>query len=416
MALFGAAAVLAACSPSADFGGLPSGGHGLPVPPPPVASAQPGLPAAQGEVIGTGPVRVALLVPLSGQGGLAQAGTAMRNAARLALETASGSNQIHIVVKDTGGSAARAAQAAREAVAEGASLILGPLRADAVASAGAVARNANIPLIGFSNTSTVAAEGVYLLSVLPEVEIMRSLVHARGQGVTTLAALIPATDFGQAQEAALRQTAAETGITIRSIEVFSNEAGARQAVERIVPLLKAGQIDALFLPDRATAPSFGILLSAAEVSRTRLAVIGSADWEGDGAILSQNFLAGAIYPALDPAGFSALSAAYSPRFGGAPHPLARFAHSAVLAANSAVLAQSAPRYAAALLATPSGFSGHDGQFRFHYDGRGEYGLVMRQVQPGGAVTIDGVRLPGLTRQVPGLGGADAGIPPAAEYR
>lgn len=378
--------------------------------------AQTSLASVQGEVIGSGTVRIALLLPLSGSGGLAQAGRAMRNAAQLALESASGPNQIHIVVKDSGTSAPQAAQAARAAIAEGASLILGPLRADAVASAGAVANAANIPLVGFSNTASSAAQGVFLLAVLPEVEIMRSLVHARGQGVRTLAALIPATEFGRAQEAALRQAASESDITIRSIEGFADEAGARRAVERIVPLLKAGQVDALFLPDRATAPSFAILLSAAEISRAKLTVIGSADWEGDSAILNQSFLSGAIYPALDPAGFDRLSAAYGARFGETPHSLARFAHSAVLMANSAVLAQSAPRYAPALLTSASGFTGHDGQFRLHPDGRGEYGLVLRQVQPGGAVTIEGVRLPGLTQQVPGFGGSDAGIPPAAEYR
>ena len=58
----------------------------------------------------------------------------------------------------------------------------------------------------------------------------------------------------------------------------------------------------------------------------------------------------------------------------------------------------------------------DGRVRFHFDGRGEYGLVMRQMQPGGAITIDGVKLGGLPLASSGGIGVDAGIPPAAEYR
>jgi len=168
---------------------------------PSAATQLPGqtLPAAAGQVIGTGPVRVALLLPLSGD--VASVGISMANAAQLAMEFIArnpdiGEN-ITLVIKDTIGSPTVASQKASEAIGEGASLILGPLKAESVNAAGAVARSSGIPLIGFSNNSGAAAPGVYLLNVLPEVEVKRTLAYAQSQGRQAFAAIVPNTAFGQ---------------------------------------------------------------------------------------------------------------------------------------------------------------------------------------------------------------------------
>ena len=89
---------------------------------------------------------------------------------------------ITVVLKDTGSSTAGATQAAQQALSEGASLILGPLRADQVTAAGQVAKAAGVPVIGFSNNSGAASPGVYLLNVLPESEVKRSMGYAKKLG------------------------------------------------------------------------------------------------------------------------------------------------------------------------------------------------------------------------------------------
>ncbi len=367
---------------------------------------------AQGEIIGTGPVRVALILPLSGSA--ASVGRSMANGARLAMEQTPGPT-IHLVLKDAGSSAEMARNATQQALAEGAELIIGPLTADSVAMAGALARSYDTPLIGFSSTSSVATDGVYLLSVLPEAEIMRALGFARAQGRNAVAAIIPDTPLGNARAEALRQAAGETGMEIVGIEMFSDEAQARRAVERLAPAMRSNLVDALYLPDSATAPSFGILLEAARVPRDRFIVIGSSDWEGAAEISAQAYLAGAVYPAIDPSGLAGLAGAYRARFGTEPHQFATLAYSAVLLANTPSLSLATPPFGNGLL-SPAGFSGRDGPIRFHFDGRGEYGLTMRQIGPGGATTIEAARLGGLPLASSGGIGIDAGIPPAAEFR
>ena len=413
-------AILAGCSPTQISLGsrtlvLPFGGGGMQQPPQQAqptqmatlpAAAAPGfsavtqsnLPAlrqASGESIGTGPVRVALLLPLSGDAELSATAASMANGARLAMAYIEANPNIAenttIVLKDTGGSVAGATAAASAAVSEGARLILGPLRADQVTAAGAVARSAGIPLIGFSNTPAAAGPGVYLLNVLPESEVKRSLAFAQ-QGRSRFAAIVPTTAFGQAQEAAFRGALQQMGLMPAAVHQFATTADASRIVANLTPLVSSGRIDAIFLPDRASAPLFAGLLANAGVSRQSLAIIGSAEWEGDPAIASTPVLAGALYPAVDDAGYRAILPEYQARFGGTPHRLTTLAYTATILANAAPLSRAAPPYNAPALTNPQGFNGRDGLFRFGADGRAQMALAMKEVRAGGAVTVDGARL------------------------
>lgn len=348
----------------------------------------------QDQTSGVGAVKVALILPLTGD--VASVGVSMANGAQLAMDyiqsNAQIGNNITLLVKDSQGDAGIASRQASAAVSEGASLILGPLKADCVRAAGAVARSAGIPLIGFSNNSGAASPGVYLLNVLPETEVRRSLAYAQSQGRRAFAAVVPTTDFGRIQEGAFRQAVSDLGLNARAIYTFSNETEARSAMEQVVQQLKAGTIDALFLPDRATAPSFGVLLEESTIDRSKVTIMGSADWDNDVKIASTAFLAGAVYPAVDDAGMNALRPSYVARFGSEPHPFASIAYTAVLLANSSTLSLAAPPYAVTLLTRSSGFNGRDGLFRFLTDGRSEYALAMKQVVVGGAQKVDSAKL------------------------
>lgn len=381
-----AAALLSACS-SGNFSFGPGGGTG--------AGASSG-PLAQGRSFGKGPVQVALLLPLSGDPNLAAVGTSMANAAELAIgfvETNPNIGEnITVTVKDTGPTAAGATQAAQQALSEGASLILGPLRADQVTAAGQVAKAAGVPVIGFSNNSGAASPGVYLLNVLPESEVKRSMGYAKKLGKKAYVGVFPTTDFGRIQEGAFRQAAADLGLNARAVYNFSSEAEARNVVAQLVPMLQQGQADALFIPDRATAPSIANLLNEAGIAPGSVQLIGSADWDGDPAILNTTTLAGAIFPAVDEAGYNALLPEYQAKYGSAPHKLATIAYTATILANASSLANATPRYDRAKLTLPAGFNGRDGVFRFLADGRSEYALAIKQVSIGGASVAEGPKL------------------------
>ncbi len=130
-----------------------------PAPPPqatapvvrPPAGVEPGLPRDEARN------RVALLVPLSGAN--AGVGRSIANATMLALLDTQ-AKSVRITNYDTAGGAAAAAS---RAIAEGAQLILGPLLADNARAVAPIARAAGVPVLSFSNDTSVAGPGTYVM-------------------------------------------------------------------------------------------------------------------------------------------------------------------------------------------------------------------------------------------------------------
>jgi hypothetical protein len=119
--------------------------------------------------LGSGPrlggttVDVAMLLPLSSQqGGDAIIARSMENAARLAASEQSGVT-VNLRVYNTDGTSATAASVARQAVQEGADVILGPLRSEATAAVGVAVANSGISVLSFSNNAEVAGGNVFVL-------------------------------------------------------------------------------------------------------------------------------------------------------------------------------------------------------------------------------------------------------------
>lgn len=354
------------------------------------------MPQSGGEVFGRGPVPVALLLPLSGDQSLASVGTSLANASKLAIAFVEANpniaENITITLRDTGDSPAGAINAANAAVAGGAKLILGPLKGDQVVAVANVVRSAGVPLIGFSNNASAAGQGVYLLSVLPEMEMKRAMSYVKAQGRRGLAGAFPATPYGEALAMAFRQQATVAGFGPPAVYTFSNQSEAAQIVAQAKAQIDRGMIDAFFIPERASAPAFAAALAGAGIKGDAVQIVGSADWAGDATISATPGLAGAIYPAVDEAGFNAIAGDYQAKFGSRPHPLATIAYTATILANVNTLSMASPPYNPGLLTGASGFNGRDGAFRFLSNGRAEYALVIKKVGAGGAATVDGAKL------------------------
>src|SRR5215475_3203046 len=108
----------------------------------PSLSPAPAGPPVPETTLGTGQVRVALILPLSAPGNAGVAGQAMRNAAELALAEFNAPN-VQILVKDDAGTPDGARAGAQQAIDQGAEIILGPLFAQSVTYVGQVARARN---------------------------------------------------------------------------------------------------------------------------------------------------------------------------------------------------------------------------------------------------------------------------------
>lgn len=351
-------------------------------------SPQPQQPASeptQPSQIGSGQIRVGLILPLSAQGNAGVAALSMKNAAEMALAEFKEPN-IQLLVKDDGGSPQGAQAAAQQALAEGAEIIIGPLFAQSVSAVGAVARGRNIPVIAFSTDASVATRGVYLLSFLPESDVKRIVDFAVSRGKRSFAALLPDNAYGTVIEAAFQQEVARRGGRVVALEKYPlDPARMGEAVRRVAQA--ASRADALFIPDGADAvPQVVAQLEINRVNLKRLQLLGTGLWD-DPRIFSNASLAGGWYAAPDAAGFRSFAQRYRGRYGQEPVRTATLSYDAVALVAALVKTQGTQRFNEQILTTSSGFAGIDGVFRFMPDGTNERGLAVLRVAPGGGQVV-----------------------------
>ena len=352
--------------------------------PPPAQPAE--APPGPG-TIGNGQIRVGLILPLSAQGNAGVAAQSMKNAAEMALAEFKQPN-VSLLVQDDGGTPQGAANAAQQAIAQGAEIIVGPLFAQSVTAVGQVARQRGIPVIAFSTDASVAARGVYLLSFLPESDVRRVVDYAVSRGKRSFAALLPDNAYGTVVEAAFQQEVARRGGRVLALEKYPVDPGRMsEAIRRVAQA--ANRVDAIFIPDDpATAARVAEQLAAAHVNLKRVQLLGTGLWGGDGAqAASDKNLDGGWYPAPEAAGYRSFVQRYRARYNQEPVRTATLSYDAVALVAALVKTQGTQRFTDQVLTNSSGFAGIDGVFRFRPDGTNDRGLAVLKVAPGGPQVV-----------------------------
>jgi ABC-type branched-subunit amino acid transport system substrate-binding protein len=346
--------------------------------------AQPNQPTVTPPVATSGQVRIAVLLPFSSPDKSKRAvSQALLDSAQMAMFDM-GAKSMVLLPQDTGSTPQSAAAAANAAIDKGAELILGPLLADDVRAVAPVARARNVPVIAFSTDRTVAGDGVFLLSFLPEQEVSRVVSYAAAQGRTKFVALIPSSAYGQRVEEAFRNSVMQTGREVVSVQTYDpNPSGLEPAVKAVSKL----NFDAIFLPEGGVMlRSLGPILTVNGVDSRKVKYLGTGLWD-DPATSREVSLAGGWY-ALPPQEQRAnFSGKYQQLYGSKPPKIASLAYDAI--ALSATLASGRPgqRFTKSTIADANGFAGIDGIFRFRSDGMTERGLAVYEVTQAGQPNV-----------------------------
>jgi ABC-type branched-subunit amino acid transport system substrate-binding protein len=336
--------------------------------------ATPGLP------VDTERHRVALLVPQTGPD--APVGTSIANATTLALLD-SRSDRVRITIYDTGAGAAAAAQ---QAIAEGNKLILGPLLADDVRAVQPIARAANVPLISFSNDSSVAGNGTYLLGFEPGQAVNRVVAHARAQGLNRFGALVPRSTYGERALASLRAAVTAAGGTLVASEAYDRSAtGLSGAARR---LASAGAMDAVLIADSGqTAIRAVPLLRTGSTTGAR--ILGTELWNTESALAASTPMRGAWFASVSDGLFGQMATRYRERYGRAPYRLASMGYDAVLLTVRMTRDwRPGTAFPQNRLFAEDGFGGIDGIFRFDQRGIAQRALEVSEVRAGGFAVVD----------------------------
>jgi len=369
IAVAGAALLASACAviPKTDVATAPAPGPA----PEPSATALP---------TDTGRHRIALLVPLAGD--TAAVGQGIANATTMALLD-TGADNLRITTYDT---SSGIGNAARQAIADGNKLILGPLTADAVPAVQAAARPAGVPVIAFANDASVASPDVFVIGHLPEQSIRRSVQYARTKGAARFAVLAPDGDYGTRAVSALENSLRDYGGSLVRRESYAR--GNTSIVSAAARLRAGGGYDTVLVADSAR---LGID-AAGELnksSRNRTRILGTELWSGEAALARTPSLEGALFSAVSDQRYRRFSDSYATRFGGQPHRVSTLGYDAVLltlrVARDWKVGTPFPRNE---LYDRGGFLGVDGAFRFARNGVVERALEVREVKGGEVIPVD----------------------------
>ena len=382
-----ASLAIAACTPATP---PPKPPVIAPPPPAPVAGNPldrdlPGYLRLPGMAPDQVPVRVGVILPFTSSSASTRAlAASMLKAAELAMFD-SGNHNILLMTADEGNGGANAAKAVQQLLGQGAEIIVGPLFGPSVAAVAPIARDRAVPVLAFSTEKSVAGNGAYLLSFLPQIEVRRVVSYAAANGHHQFAALLPQGAYGDVAGAAFNDAVAANRGAIVDVEHFAANAGDVAAPSDAV--VKSGA-DAVLIAQggvmlRALAPT----LSFHGASRDKVKLLGTGLWADDPSLQRESSLEGSWYAAPAPNSDEVFVSKYRAAFGSVPSSLAPLAYDAV--SLVALLAQGAPyhRFTQAALMDPNGFAGVNGIFRFANDGTSERGLAVMEITPNGPTVI-----------------------------
>jgi len=371
-----------------------------------------------------GLIRVGMLLPLSGLS--EDIGHSLLNAAQLALFDVADERFV-LQPYDTRGTPDGATEAAAQAVAHGAQILLGPVFS---ASAKAViphAQAAGINMIPFTTDPTVAAPGVFVMGFLVHEQVRRIILFSRAQGIERFAVLAPATPYGETTVDALNQILLQTGGRLTRVAYYDpsgsnlddvvreladydsrhnellaqraalasrNDAVSRSALQRLERLDTIGDVpfDAILLPEQGgRLTEVAALLPFYDIDPARVQLLGTLLWHTPG-LGKEPALVGGWYPAPSPKSNATFYSRYQSLHGVQPPAIATHGYDAVALAAVLGQAQKVTKkgsvFTSETLASPSGFLGIDGVFRLLPTGLSERGFAILGVTRNGAETID----------------------------
>ncbi len=336
------------------------------------------------------PVPVALLVP----GGSSSAGDAilaksLEKAARLAMADLQ-AVQIDLRVYDTKGDAGQAALVAKQAVDDGAKIILGPVFAQTANAAGVAVASRNVNVLSFSNNTRIAGGNVFVLGNTFQNTADRLVGYAKGQGLNKIMVVHSSNTAGLAGRDAISQAISNAGATAAGVASYEfSQQGVLNAVPKIASTARSSGAQAIFFTsDSAGAlPLLTQMLPENRVDPKIIKFIGLTRWDIPATTLSLPGVQGGWFALADPNMTAKFRAHYTSAYGEDPHPIAGLAYDGIAAIGALVKAGKADALTTAALTQGSGFAGVSGIFRLRPNGTNQRGLAVAKIENNQVVLI-----------------------------
>jgi hypothetical protein len=339
-----------------------------------------------------GTVQVALLVPSgSGQAQDELFGSNLENAARLAMADLSGV-KIDLRVYKTGGSPAQASALARQAVDEGAQVILGPFYSEEANAAGVAVANSGVNVLAFSNNAAIAGGNVFVLGQTFDNTARRLATYAVRNGKSKILIVHDRNVAGEVGKSAIERGVSAAGGSVVGVTSYEfSQNGIVQAATGIVATARSSGATALFLTaDTAGAlPLLSQLLVDNGIDRTTTQFIGLTRWDIPPATLALPGVQGGWFALPDPGLHAQFQSRYMAAYGSQPAAVAGLAYDGIAAIGALARSSNGAPITREALTQSAGFAGVSGIFRLLPNGTNERGLAVATIRAGQVVVIDG---------------------------
>lgn len=364
---------LSACGPSFQFNSNSPNQNDLPV---------------FGSSMGSGPNKIALLLPQSSSNGAAIA-TSLRNATQIALEDTD-QNVVTIQIYDTKGTSEGAANAALQAINDGSQVIIGPVFSHSVKSVRQVTTGRNIPVLAFSTDASAAGGNVFLMSFLPKQTITRVLDYAARKNKKSIAAVLPQNAYGGLTEAALRESGSSLGIRPTAIMTYQPNQSDMKKVMKDVASVTGGfrpVSSAILFSDTSKAMrTLASQFQPNDIQKKNIQILGSGLWY-DPLIWQISALNGAWFASPDPKSWEGFRSDYKTKFNTEPMRVSTLAYDATSLVVALTKVTNGNITKQTLL-NSAGFNGIDGLFRFLPNGLNERSFAILQIKNGAVSVIE----------------------------
>lgn len=351
-----------------------------------------GLNASGPRIDTSRPVPVALLVP-GGSGNAADdsLAIALENAARLAMAELDGVS-IDLRVYNTGGNATQAGTIAREAVADGAKVILGPVYSQSAATAGIAAASRGVNVLAFSNNPAVAGNNVFILgnTFQSTADRLTRFAALQGKGkILVVHGENAAESLGR--DSILRAIQRTPGAQLAGVIGFEvSQTGVINKIRDIADAIRSTGAQTIFLTSGTDGalPYLAGLLPENGVDPAKIQFAGLQRWDVPLSARTLPGLQNGWFALPDPGLAEQFRARYLAAYGESPHPIAGLAYDGIAAIGALVKAGNADALTGAALTQSQGFIGVNGVFRLLPDGTNERGLAVAEIQNKEVVVID----------------------------
>lgn len=320
-------------------------------------------------VVGSGMVRVGVLLPLSGP--YKETGKSFLEAIQLALFEQKPEN-IELFIEDTHGDAAQTVTGFRQLIQRGVDIILGPIFTNEIKDLNYF--SFPVPIISFSNNISYMRENFYIFGYNPwqQAEQLLNYVHIKNPG--NIALIVSPGSFGDY----MTKFVAEKNLNI-ALYTFEKDHQQQQSLFRKIQRLGYPNI---WVPEGGLAGISIVGQMRFTLPEATFQLLGSDAWE-DALIIKDPSYRGGWYAGPYSNQRQMFTSQYSKAYGHVPSRLASMAYDAM----SLVIALNTRGFASEILTAPSGFKGVDGYFRLFPNGSVERSFSILEMRGGGKIKV-----------------------------